>query len=70
MRALRGEDFAIEQSDLEFMDVLIEELRTALLKGLSPEEVLRRCMPEELAEGLSDEQVDRLRELLELRQDK
>ena len=47
------------------------------LRGLSPEEVLRRFSPrevlgrftpEELAGGLSDEQAERLRELLERRQ--
>jgi len=49
------------------------------LRGLSPEEVLgrfsprevlRRFTPEELAGGLSDEQAERLRELLEQKRGK
>jgi len=37
---------------------------------LSPEEVLRRFTPEQVAGGLSDEQAARLRDLLERRQGK
>ncbi|MCY2987428.1 MAG: hypothetical protein NTY19_06125 [Planctomycetota bacterium] len=79
MRALRSEDFTIQQSDLELMDALMEELRTALLKGmpvetrlrgLPPEERLRGLTPEEMADGLTDEQAERLRELLERRRGK
>jgi hypothetical protein len=40
------------------------------LRGLSPEEVLRRFTPEGFADGLSDEQADGLRKLLERRQGK
>jgi len=38
------------------------------LRGLRPDEVLRRFTPEEFAAGLSEEQAERLRELLERRQ--
>jgi hypothetical protein len=59
------------------LDELEEELQTAVLdaipvekrlEGLTPDEVLRRFTPEELAAGLSEEQAARLRELLERRQ--
>jgi Spy/CpxP family protein refolding chaperone len=38
------------------------------LHGLSPHEIVQRLTPEELAEGLSEEQAARLKELLERRQ--
>jgi len=41
-----------------------------VLRWLPPEEVLRRFTPEEVAAGLSEEQAQRLRELLEQRQGK
>ena len=72
-----GEDFAMQHKDSEYLGVLEEELQTAFLEGLpvekrlqglSPDEVLRRFTPEELAAGLSEDQVGRLRELLERRQ--
>jgi hypothetical protein len=40
------------------------------LRGLPPEERLRGLSPGELAAGLTDEQAERLRELLEHRQGK
>ena len=78
-----GEEFAMHHTGTEYMGELEEELQTAVLeaipvekrlKGLSPEEVLRRftaedrvrgLSPEELAGGLSSEQAARLRELLD-----
>jgi hypothetical protein len=72
-----GEEFAMQHADTETMSALEEELQTAVLeaipvekrlRGLSPEEVLQRFTPEQVAGGLSDEQAARLRELLERRQ--
>ena len=72
-----GEDFAMQHTDTEYLGELEEELQTAVLetipvekrlRGLSPDEVLRRFTPEEFALGLSEEHVARLRELLERRQ--
>jgi hypothetical protein len=72
-----GEEFTMQHADTEYMGELEEELQTAVLeaipverrlRGLSPEEVLRRFTPEQVAGGLSDEQATRLRELLERRQ--
>ena len=69
-----GEDFAMQHTDTQYLGPLEDELLSAVLQaapvekrlaGLSPEEVLRRCTPEELAAGLTDEQAARLRELLE-----
>jgi hypothetical protein len=41
-----------------------------VLRRFTPREVLGRFTPEELAGGLSDEQAERLRELLEQKRDK
>ena len=41
-----------------------------VLRRFTPREVLRRFTPEELAGGLSDEQAERLRELLEQKRGK
>ncbi len=69
----------MQHADTEFMTELEEELQTAVLetipvekrlRGVSPEEVLRRFTPEGFAEGLTDDQADRLRRLLELRRGK
>lgn len=72
-----GEGFAMQHADTEYLGELSEELQTAVmeaipverrLRGLSPEEILRRLTPEKFADGLSEEQVARLRELLNQRQ--
>jgi len=72
-----GEDFVMQHADTEYMGGLEEELQTAVLEtipvekrlwGLSPEDVLQRFTPEQVAGGLSDEQAACLRELLERRQ--
>ena len=74
-----GKEFTMQHADTEYMTALEEELQTAVLetipaekrlRGLSPEEVLRRFTPEGFADGLSDAQADRLRELLDRRQGK
>jgi hypothetical protein len=75
----QGKEFVMQHADTEYMGELEEELQTAVLetipverrlRGLSPEEVLRRFTPEQVAGGLSDEQAARLRDLLERRQGK
>ena len=72
-----GKEFAMQHTGTETMGELADDLQTAVLqampvekrlRGLSPEEVLRRYTPEELASGLSEEQAARLRELLEPKQ--
>ncbi len=74
-----GEEFVMQHAETQYMTELEEELQTAVLetipaekrlRGLSPEEVLRRFTPEGFADGLSDEQADGLRKLLERRQGK
>jgi hypothetical protein len=69
----------MQHAETQYMTELEEELQTAVLetipaekrlRGLSPEEVLRRFTPEGFADGLSDEQADGLRRLLERRQGK
>lgn len=79
MKAIPGNSSYMSQSDLAFMDGLIDDLRSALLKempvdvrlqGLSAAEVVQRFTPEELADGLTSEQAAALRDLLERRQDK
>ena len=72
-----GKEFAMQHAGTEYMGEVEEELQTAVLetipvekrlRGLSPEEILRRFTPEELADGLSKEQAARLRELLDRRE--
>jgi hypothetical protein len=74
-----GKDFAMQHKDSEYLGEVDEELQTALLdaippeerlRGLPPEERLRGLSPEDLIDGLSEEQAVRLRELLERRQGK
>ena len=73
-----GKEFAMQHAGTEYLDEVEEELQTIMdgmpvenrLRGLPADEVLRRFTPEELAEGLSEEQAARLRELLERRQGK
>jgi hypothetical protein len=73
-----GEDFAMQHTGTEYLGEVEDELQAVLdaipvenrLRGLSPEEVLQRYTPEELANGLTEEQAKRLRELLERRQSK
>ena len=73
-----GKEFAMQHAGTEYLDEVEEELQSIMdgmpvenrLRGLPADEVLRRFTPEELAEGLSEEQAARLRELLERRQGK
>jgi hypothetical protein len=73
-----GKEFAMQHAGTEYLDEVEEELQTIMdgmpvenrLRGLPADEVLRRFTPEELAEGLSEEQAARLRELLDRRQGK
>ena len=55
-----GEEFAMQHADTETMSELEEELQTAVLetipvekrlRGLSPEQVLQRFTPEQVAGG-------------------
>jgi hypothetical protein len=71
-----GKEFAMQHAGTEYLDEVEDELQAILdgmpvenrLRGLAADEVVRRFTPEELADGLSDEQAARLRELLERRQ--
>ena len=73
-----GKEFAVQHAGTEYLDEVEDELKTILrgmpvalrLDGLPAEEVLRRYTPEEVADGLSEEQASRLRELLARRQGK
>ena len=68
----------MQHAGTEYLDEVEDELKTILdampvelrLRGLPAEEVLRRYTPEEVADGLSEEQASRLRELLARRQGK
>ena len=68
----------MQHAGTEYLDEVEDELKTILrgmpvairLDGLPVEEVLRRYTPEEVADGLSEEQASRLRELLAHRQGK
>ena len=68
----------MQHAGTEYLDEVEDELKTILrgmpvalrLDGLPAEEVLRRYTPEEVADGLSEEQASRLRELLARRQGK
>lgn len=74
-----GEDFAMQHKDSEYLGQLDEELETAVLETIPPERVLRRYTPEQrlhgmsaedVAGGLSDEELARLRDILERRRSK
>ena len=73
-----GEDFAMQHTDTEHLSELEEEIRTAVLeaippedrlRGLSPEDVLRGIPPEERLKGLTADELARLRELLDRKRD-
>ena len=73
-----GEEFAMQHADTEYLGEWDEDLKTAVLdliapeerlRGLSPEDRLRGLPPEDRLRGLSDEELERLRQLLEQKRD-
>ena len=60
-----GEDFAMQHKDSEYLGELEEELQTAVLEAIPAERRLRGLSPEEVVASLSEEQLARLRDLLE-----
>lgn len=60
----RGEEFAMQHRDTEYLEEVDQELLTAVLEQLTPEERMHGLSPEELLRGLGEEELSRLRELL------
>ena len=60
-----GEDFAMQYAGTEYLGEWNEELKTAVLELIPPEERLRGLSPEDRLRGLTEEELNRMRELLE-----
>jgi hypothetical protein len=64
-----GEGFAMQHTDTEYLGELEEDLKTAVLEAIPPEDRLRGLPPEDRLRGLTPEELSRLRELLERQRD-
>lgn len=59
-----GEEFAMQHTDAEYLGELKQDLITAVLEAIPPEERLRGLPPEERLRGLSEEELEQLRKTL------
>ena len=68
----------MQHAETEYLGEWTEDLKTAVLelippedrlRGLSPEDRLRGLPPEDRLRGLTEEELDRLRELLARKED-
>lgn len=59
----------MQHAETEYLGEWTEDLKTAVLELIPPEDRLRGLSPEDRLRGLSDEELDRLRELLARKED-
>jgi hypothetical protein len=72
------EEFAMQHAETEYLAVLDEDMKTAILELFKPEELiraippadrLRGLPPEDRLRGLTEEELERMRKLLARKED-